>query len=68
MADLPDAIDEIRSPDLCGVAEFHDLLGSDAFRAFLAEVTDAIDSGSNPSEFWARWIDVVVKQTRRFSA
>jgi len=38
MVDLPDALDEVGSPTLGAVAEFHDLLGGDDFRAFRAEV------------------------------
>jgi hypothetical protein len=53
----------VPSPDLGGVAEFYDVLGSDGFRAFLAELTDAFDSGSDPAAFWAQWIDVVVELT-----
>jgi hypothetical protein len=54
MADVPDALDEIRSPDQRGVAEFHVLLGGDDFHAFLAELTEALESGSDPGAFWAR--------------
>jgi hypothetical protein len=39
------------------------LLGGDDFRAFLAEVTDAIEGGRDPGPFWAKWIDVVVERT-----
>jgi hypothetical protein len=51
---------EIRSPDQRGVAEFHELLGGDDFRAFLSDLTEALETGSEPSAFWARWVDVVI--------
>jgi hypothetical protein len=35
MIDVPDALEEIRSPDQRGVAEFHSLLGAEDFRRFL---------------------------------
>ncbi len=63
MVDPPDAHDEIRSPDQRGVAEFHELLGGDDFRAFLAELTEALETGSEPGAFWAKWIEVVVERT-----
>jgi len=59
MVDLPDALDEIPSADLGAVAEFHDLLGGDDFRAFLAEVTNAIESQADPGALWAKWVDVI---------
>jgi len=62
MVDLPDALDENHSPDLRGVAGFHELLGGDGFREFLAEVTDTIESGSDPCAFWAKWLDVVIER------
>ena len=40
--------------DLGSVAEFHDLLGGDDFCAFLAEVTDAVETG-DPGAFSAKW-------------
>ena len=39
MVNLPDALDEIPNADLGGVAEFHELLRDEGFRACLAEVT-----------------------------
>jgi hypothetical protein len=54
MVDLPDALDEVGSPALGAVGEFHDWLGDDDFRAFLAEVTDALENGSDPGALWAK--------------
>lgn len=34
-----------------GVAELHELLAGDDFRAFLAELTEALESGSDPGTF-----------------
>ena len=48
MVDLPDALEEIPSLDLGGVAEFHALVGSDDFRAFLGEVTEALENKGGP--------------------
>jgi hypothetical protein len=44
-------------------AEFHELLGKDDLSTFLAEVTDAFETGSHPAALWAKWIDVVVERT-----
>jgi hypothetical protein len=63
IVDLPDALEEIRSPDQRAVTEFYVFLGDDAFRAFLAEITDALETGNDPGTLWARWIDVVVERT-----
>jgi hypothetical protein len=49
MADVPDALGEIRSPDQRGVAEFPLLLGSDDFRVFLSELTQALETRSDPA-------------------
>jgi len=54
MADVPDALEEIRSPEHRGVAGFQLLLGGDDFRTFLAVLTEALESGSDPDAFWAR--------------
>jgi len=48
MVDLPDALDEIRSPDQRGVVEFHELLGGDNFRAFLRRAR----CGRDGSTWW----------------
>ena len=63
MVDLPDALDELRRPDLGGVSEFHGLLGGDRFGEFLSELTEALESGRDPGAFWAKWIEVVVERT-----
>jgi hypothetical protein len=47
---------------LGAIAEFHDLLGGDDFRAFLAEVTDALETGRNPGVLWAKWIEVLCER------
>jgi len=54
---------KIQNPDLGSVAEFHDLLGGDDFRSFLAEVTDAFEAGSDPGALWAKWIAVICERT-----
>ena len=61
MVDLPDALDETGNPDLGGISDFHDLLGRDDFRAFLAEVTDAFEVGSDPGVLWAKWLHRAAK-------
>ena len=63
MVDLPDALDEIGTPALGAVAEFHDLLGGDGFHDFLAEVADALETGSNPGGLSAKWIEVLCGRT-----
>ena len=61
MVDLPDALNEVGSPALGAVAEFHDLLGSDDFRAFLGHLIDVLESGSYPGALWMKWIDLLVR-------
>jgi len=46
--DLPNALDEVRSPGLGAIGDFHDLLGGDQFREFLTEVIDAFETESHP--------------------
>jgi hypothetical protein len=61
VVDLPDALGVILGWG--GIAEFQALVGGDGLRAFLAEVSDAIESGRDPGAFWAKWIDAVVERT-----
>ena len=64
MADVPDALAELGSVAHPGLAEFSLLLGGDDFRAFLADITEALDAESDPGAFWAKWIDVVCERTK----
>ena len=59
MVDIPDAFDEIQSRDLGAVAEFHDLLDREDFRSFVGELTDALETGSDPRTLWAKWIEAL---------
>jgi hypothetical protein len=39
------------------------LLGQEHFGTYLAELVEALETGSDPGAFWAKWIDVVVERT-----
>ena len=62
MTELTSTVDNIDS-DQGGVAEFFDLLGPEQFAAYQAELVEALETGSDPGLFWAKWIDVVVERT-----
>jgi hypothetical protein len=61
MVDLPDALEELRNPDLGAIAEIHELLGANHFRDFVAEVTDALETKSHPVGLGKR-VDVVIER------
>ncbi|HTF34943.1 MAG TPA: hypothetical protein VK714_14765 [Myxococcota bacterium] len=63
MAELPSTVENIGSSDQRGLAEFFVLLGLEHFGTFLAELVEALETGSDPGAFWAKWIDVVVERT-----
>jgi len=58
----PSTMDNIDS-DPGGVAEFFVLLGPEHFAAYQAGLVEALEAGSDPGAFWAKWIDVVVERT-----
>ena len=58
------ALYNIGSSDQRGVAEFFVLLGPEHFATYLAELVEALETGSDPGAFWAKWIDVVCERTR----
>jgi hypothetical protein len=62
MAELTSTIDNIDS-DQGGVAELFELLGPELFAAYQAELVEALETGSDPGAFWAKWIEVVVERT-----
>jgi hypothetical protein len=62
-AELSSTIEFIGSSDQGGLAEFFELLGPDHFVPYLAELTEALETGSGPGGFWAKWINVVVERT-----
>jgi hypothetical protein len=43
--------------------QFLDFLGLEQYAAYLTEIVETIESGGDPGEFWAKWIDVVVERT-----
>ena len=61
--ELPSTIESIGSSDQRGVAEFFVLLGPERFEEYVAEMVEALETGSDPGAFWAKWIDVVVERT-----
>jgi hypothetical protein len=63
MAELPSTVENIGSSDQRGVAEFFVLLGPERFGAYLAELVETLEMGSDPGAFWAKWIGVVVERT-----
>ncbi len=65
MMELPSTIANIGSSDQRDVAEFFVLLGPESFSTFLTELVEALETGSDPDAFWAKWIEVVVERTRQ---
>lgn len=63
MADVPDALAEVGTVGHPSPVGFSLLLGDD-FRAFLDDLTEALDSESDPGTFSTKWIDVVRESTR----
>jgi hypothetical protein len=63
MADVPDALAEVGTVGHPRLVEFCLLLGDD-FRAFLDDITEALDAASDPGTFSAKWIDVVCERTK----
>jgi len=63
MAELSSTIEIIGSSDQRSVAEFFVLLGPEQFGTYVAELMEALETGSDPGAFWAKWIDVVVART-----
>ena len=67
MADVPDALAEVGTVGHPGLVEFSLLLGDD-FRAFLDDISEALDAESDPGTLSAKWIDVVCERTRTKTA
>jgi hypothetical protein len=63
MTELPSTIENIGSSDQRGMPEFFVLLGPEHFETCVVELVEALETGSDPAAFWARWIDVVVERT-----
>jgi hypothetical protein len=63
VTEVPSTIENIGSSDQRSVAEFFVLLGPKRFGAYEAEMIAALETGSDPGVFWAKWIDVVVERT-----
>ena len=61
--ELPTTIEKTGSSDQRGVAEFFVLLGPEQFDEYVAEMVETLETGSDPGESWAKWIDVVVERT-----
>lgn len=64
MAELPSTIENIGSREQRSAAEFFVLLGPENFETCVAELLEALETGSEPGAFWVKWIEVVVEQTR----
>ena len=44
--------------------EFFARLWPEHFGTYLAELVEALETGSDPGAFWAKWIDVVCESTK----
>jgi hypothetical protein len=62
MNELASTIEVIGSSDQRSVAEFFVLLGPELFARYQADLVEALETGSDPGAFWAKWIDVVVER------
>jgi len=64
MTELPSTIENIGSSDQRSVADFFVFLGPQLFATYVAELIEALETGSDPGAFWAKWIDVMIERTR----